>query len=205
MIQDLENALKVIMFTYAPRSGSLGRDTAGRTYWALSPGMSERDAALVSIISGKENAMRKRHITKGKRNPKDRQAMKDWAWFVAVWGKRPPLTETANVEKTKGDDDSDDSDEDDGDEDQWWGFWEPSEIRNLAGWITHQAGLQDRDERGSGSNLASSKSGDEIEHGADMCSVQGQPTKKELRLLVDSLDEQADFLEWRVKKQEEGY
>jgi hypothetical protein len=137
LIQDLESALKLVMHAYSPRFEPLGRDADGRTYWALTPGATERERALELLLSGKENSV-ERKSKRGKKKKKkkvgireDRQAMKDWSLFVAVWGQRPPLAETANLT--------------DEDEEGWWGFGEPSEVRNLAGWIGRRAGLQEDD------------------------------------------------------------
>jgi hypothetical protein len=43
---NIDNALKIIGSSFAPRFTSLGTDDDGRVYYALSPGVAEREAAL---------------------------------------------------------------------------------------------------------------------------------------------------------------
>jgi hypothetical protein len=200
IIQDLDNALKVVMYTYNSRFGSLGRDHEGRTYWSLSPGGIERDNALQSIISGKENVALAKKARRGKkkgRSTEDREEMRDWSWFIGVWGKRPPLEETTNAEK-KGDEDSDDSDDEDEDEERWWGFWEPDQIKNLAEWIGHQAGLYEGEDEVLGSTPPLLETRGSVSEDSNNL---GPPTKKEVKGLVATLEEYAELLEWRIKKE----
>ena len=55
---------------------------------------------------------------------RDRGALKNWAYFIFVWGRRPD-------EAPEGDDEETDETE------QWWAFSDPSNIRQLATWLLH--------------------------------------------------------------------
>jgi hypothetical protein len=106
----------------------LGLDASKREYWALNPGISEREHAEEILIHGlaearnnkpgkaRDNAEFKRI---GMRTEADRREMDRWSWFVAVWGRKPRTVA-----------------HEDGDEDErWWGFWKPADIQALAHWI----------------------------------------------------------------------
>jgi len=240
-MQDVNNALKIAMYTYAPRFGPLGSDNEGRIYWALSPGVAERDCASEFIASmaeesgdgkGNEKKSKKGHGKRKRRvrGDEERSLMKEWSWFVGVWGKRPAVKPgeaivRAHENKSKGDDDDSDTSEssDEGDEDveKWWGFWEPEEIRKVAEWIEIKSGLDQDDQTSEGSG-ASSPTSEMIGRGAHKdrvtSSVRGEdgwdshgditmantgsPSKMELKALVKGLNEYAAVLEWRVKKEE---
>ncbi|RPD54734.1 hypothetical protein L226DRAFT_560379 [Lentinus tigrinus ALCF2SS1-7] len=109
------------------RFGPLGRDTEGRIYYAITPGVTEREAAVELLEGGKGN------VKFGKRRVAEedvRKEMKHWSWFVAIWGRKP---EGAEVAKPKDDEDA----EDDGNEDdeRWWAFWQPEQVSKLAEWL----------------------------------------------------------------------
>jgi hypothetical protein len=202
VLRDLNHALKIVMFNFEPRFGPLGRDTDGRIYWALSPGIVERENALKILISEKDVQDGKRS-GKGKRKgmaAEGRQEMKEWSWFVAVWGKRPARApDAADAKQDKDDACSENSDDEDADEDEerWWGFWEPEEIRRLAWWVeaTAQSGKSD-----STLETSASTAGSTSESGGERSGDrQGPPTKNEVLNLVYGLEEYAILLEWRVR------
>ena len=70
-----------------PRFGPLGRDAEGRVYYAVTPGVVEREAA-VAMLEGEKGEVRfgKR---RGVVEREERKKMRAWSWFVAVWGRKP--------------------------------------------------------------------------------------------------------------------
>ncbi|KAI0043666.1 hypothetical protein FA95DRAFT_1597841 [Auriscalpium vulgare] len=133
----LEQGLRVVRHVYAPRFAPLGTDHAGRIYYALSPSIVEREAAL-ALLGGdakKGGKARGRAVV----SSDEREGMRRWGWFVAVWGSKPE-PEPANEANAKGKSKELDEDEDDGSE-RWWGFWEPREVRNIADWIAGKNGV----------------------------------------------------------------
>jgi hypothetical protein len=148
----LESALKVVLPGFAPRFAPLGYDTDGRIFYALSPGVVERKAALDFIAS--ETQPKSRNYRKKKERVwggEERSEMKGWSWFVGVWGKKPSnetnLSDAGeaakHVFKRQGDDDSSDTDEEEEDEDaeKWWGFYEPKDVQTVAEWVATSIGL----------------------------------------------------------------
>lgn len=118
---ELDNELAFHLQPYASRFTPLGTDTDGRAYYVST-------------------------AIKGKKTPSasDRESMRKWSWFLAVWGKEPtnsPMTVTGEkageMLKDKMDVDDDDVEEGEaGDEDgSWWGFSDPVQIRKLAKWL----------------------------------------------------------------------
>ncbi|TFK44250.1 hypothetical protein BDQ12DRAFT_7961 [Crucibulum laeve] len=88
-LSNLENALKIIMPGFAPRFEALGRDEEGRVYYALSPGVAEREAAMEFMVNNlvdKPAKAKKRERVLGE---EERKEMREWSWFVAVWGAKP--------------------------------------------------------------------------------------------------------------------
>ncbi|KAH9951550.1 hypothetical protein B0H21DRAFT_716488 [Amylocystis lapponica] len=134
---DLENAHRLAAFTGLPRFSALGRDHEGRVYYALTPGAAEREAAL-QLLAGKDGKVRirRRGLTE-----EDRQGMRRWSWFIAVWGKAP---NGAIIHK---DDDDDDDEDEDMENDRWWGFWQPEEVKKVAEWIAIKCDLGEDDSR----------------------------------------------------------
>ncbi|EJD03349.1 uncharacterized protein FOMMEDRAFT_168333 [Fomitiporia mediterranea MF3/22] len=65
----LENARMLELQTYAPRFGSLGRDSSGRVYYASSM-RQDKDKRRKPKIPDEE----------------DRTGLRKWGWFLAVWG-----------------------------------------------------------------------------------------------------------------------
>ncbi|EIN11663.1 hypothetical protein PUNSTDRAFT_42853 [Punctularia strigosozonata HHB-11173 SS5] len=158
MLEDIEQSLNVVtnsvsMIRFAP----LGRDIDGRIYYALHPGVVERDAALETIKSdtssdrgraGKGGGRRTAHK---KITAEEREETSLWSWQVAVWG---PLPEGAL--KQDGSTTVTSVNLDDG-KTRWWAFCHPDEIRKLAQWVAAQGGVAtdglDADaEEGSGAN-----------------------------------------------------
>src|SRR6266511_4004654 len=127
----------------------LGTDNEGRVYYALSPSVAEREAALEYLeVATREKAMKLKK--KGRVLPiEERQGMRDWSWFVAVWGaKHPSLPLGAKPLKTQGMDldGGGGSSEEGGDDEtvlKWWGFWDAEEVTKLAEFITISSGIED--------------------------------------------------------------
>lgn len=155
-IQRFENTLKLVLPGFAPRFAALGRDDDGHVFYALSPGVAERKAALDFITSETDT----KHQKNGEKKERawsgvERSAMKEWSWFVGVWAKRPSNeTNLLGIERAvnhifncQGNDDGSDTDGEDEDEgedtEKWWGFHEPKNIRNVAEWIAASAGTDD--------------------------------------------------------------
>ncbi|KAJ3886055.1 hypothetical protein GG344DRAFT_82082 [Lentinula edodes] len=166
-VQDIENAAKVLSSAFSPRFSPLGSDPEGRVYWALTPGVSDREYALDYIVSRLPNAPKSKRPRNRKqrqqREEEDSRALREWSWFIAVWGKKP---------HGNGVDEG-------GDEPQWWGFWDPQEIRNLAEWLSITNGLK------------SGPSGGVSTHSCN-----------DLKILVKRLTEYAASLEWRTQGEE---
>ncbi|KAI0821692.1 hypothetical protein BC628DRAFT_1523476 [Trametes gibbosa] len=143
----IEHALSVAMAECIPRLAPLGRDADGRVYYALTPGMIEREDTVNLLEDDK------RDIRLGKRrgvaDESQRQRMRHWSWFIAVWGRKP---EGAEVSKLSHDDnDLEEEEEADEDEDAqgWWGFWQPEEVAKLSEWLAMKHGIDLEAKRGS--------------------------------------------------------
>lgn len=207
----IDDALKVTSYASIPRITPLGRDIEGRIYWALTPGMNEREDALDLLQSYSQGRAQK--TSRSRRKPlvpseEDRSALRKWSWFVAVCGKRPPI-----VERTLVDDDSEyEEDEDEEDEEQWWGFWEPEEITKLASWVHFKASLADRapssartqspDSDVDMDDLTDDESSDDKLEGDDM-EASMIPTEGEIVTLVEVLEQYASLLRGRIKRDED--
>ena len=225
----LEQALQVALHTHAPRFAPLGIDHEGRTYFALTPSMAEREAAaaLLAGDTSKGGKARGRAII----SAGERGTMRRWGWFVAVWGQKPS---DALVPATEDDSDSD-SEDDTEEEERWWGFWQVDEIRKLADWIAIKNGCagaggeQPEDDRrrapieaessGTRSGVQSSHltplsddeapsvAGDGSDAGMAQIRVDEDgrviPTQNELEALVGALREYAEVLDWRAWRMEE--
>ncbi|RDB25135.1 hypothetical protein Hypma_007645 [Hypsizygus marmoreus] len=169
-VENIENALKLILPACAPRFSHLGTDSAGRSFWALLPGASERKIArdfITSAASGFKDSKKRpraRAFTED-----ERSAMRDWSSFVLLWGKKPHGVPTANSPSCDEDEGNEDEDED---VEKWWGFYDPGEILKLAGWVRVEAGIDSEDEMESKSSLSS---------------------------LAKALEEYAALLEWRLR------
>ena len=170
----------------------LGTDDDGRVYYALSPGAAEREAAFEYLeVATHEKAVK---LKKKGRVPtiEERQGMRDWSWFVAVWGtKHPSLRNGAkapkmNLDRVK------DSKEEGGDDEtvpKWWGFWDAEEITKLAEFITIRSGIED--------DVGSSSGGETPSTGSSSSSKRKQPRIEQLKKLAGALREYAVLLQWR--------
>ena len=192
------------MSAYAPRfGGPLGKDMDGRLYWALSPGTTERENAIITISESVGDGSVGKKVRKVIPNDDERKGMRKWSWFVAVWGKKPELEggelPKSNRKFNDAEDTSDSEDEDEGsDEDDWWGIWDPVEINKAADWIEIRAGL-DEDKESSEDRVASPVS----EYECDMHLYGKHSTNHELKSLVKSLRDYACLLEWRAKENDD--
>lgn len=211
----IDDALKVASYANIPRISPLGRDAEGRVYWALTPGMNEREDALELLRSYSQG---RAHKSRSRRKPlvpseEDRGALRKWSWFIAVWGKQPPTAERTLVE----DDDDGECDDDEGDEEQWWGFWEPEEIVKLASWVHFKAGLEDTmsdqtvrvpsgfrpQSLDSDADMEDLSDAESSEDDLDDMEASMIPTAREIATLVKELEQYASLLGGRIKKDEE--
>ncbi|KAG5647052.1 hypothetical protein DXG03_001422 [Asterophora parasitica] len=180
-VQSLESILKVVSPGFAPRFSSLGTDKGGRVYWALSPGTKERNAALDFIAQATfgfkdtRTARQRGRAPAAVGNAVDRSGTSEWSYFVAVWGKKiPAAASKTSLGKGKGKADTAQGDvvEEDEDVEQWWGFYEPADIRKIADWIRIDAGIDP---------------------------YEGEDVSKPLAALIRGLNEYGALLEWRLK------
>ncbi|KAF9263405.1 hypothetical protein L218DRAFT_959427 [Marasmius fiardii PR-910] len=140
-IQGLESSLKVVLSSSVPRFSPLGTDHDGRVYYALSPGVHDREfaASLISAASGTTKSTKGRKPIRRPKSVEERASCRSWSWFIAVWGKPPSLGRPSEIDDGLN-----------GGEDGWWVFWEPEEIRKLSSWITIRNGLDAKPEDGVG-------------------------------------------------------
>ncbi|KAJ7262225.1 hypothetical protein B0H12DRAFT_321480 [Mycena haematopus] len=209
VLQDIEGAGKIAMHRFNPRFSPLGADREGRTYYALSPSLSESDSALefIASMAAETDDANRNSKAKRKRRPRredERSSFKEWSWFIAVWGKKPPPelgTLPFKSVVNAGDDDGDDSDDDEV-VDKWWAIWQPAEIRKLVAWITMKYHLNDGT-ISSASSMATTPSSDEASPPAawEGRDIQMSPhaSKLELLALVANLEDYALGLEFRVR------
>ncbi|KDR75076.1 hypothetical protein GALMADRAFT_156959 [Galerina marginata CBS 339.88] len=202
-ISNIDNSLKIISRSFVPRFTTLGTDDGGRTYYALSPSPAEREAAFeyLEVASSEKAAKPKK---KGRiLSSEGRREMREWSWFVAVWGKKPPLSseeQKANVARKMEVDGGDaDDNEDDADVEKWWGFWEPEGIVKVAEWISIKSGLEDDREipdvlPGSSSVRKTSTASNE------KTNTRLPPRVEYLKRLVTELKDYAALLQWRVRE-----
>jgi hypothetical protein len=219
----LEQALRVALHTHTLRFAPLGVDHEGRTYFALTPSMAEREAAA-ALLAGDTSKGGKAH-GRAIISTDERGTMRRWGWFIAVWGQKPV---DGLVPACEEDDDSDDDSDDDDDTERWWGLWHADEIRKLADWIAIKNGCaggkeEDEDERkrararteaeSSGARssqltplLSEASSSDTDDEAAAQNGEGGRaiiPTLNELEALVGALRECAEVLDWRAWRMEE--
>jgi hypothetical protein len=95
--------------------------------------------------------------------------MKQWSWFVAVWG-RKPVNEKDLPHTSKRDTNEESDSEEDEDVERWWAFSKPEEIRKVAKWIAIKSGVDQKDD-----------------------SLKGHDSS-----LVKGLNDYAALLEWRL-------
>lgn len=185
-MSNLEFAGTLMQYDFVPRySGFLGQDSEKRVYFVLTPGQAERLEAVDFVkntLAGRKEKAKPKGRGRDKWSEEERLKLRDWSWFVAVWGKKPddalPIPRPALPHDDGGgaDDVSSLSElEEDEDSERWWGFHAPEEIKRLARWVGTKAGLED---------LAEGETGD-----------------RQAKLLVDGLKSFADLLDWRITRE----
>ena len=92
---------------------SLGSDTDGRTYYALS-------------ASGPQRGKKERLPSES-----ERFGMKRWGWFLAVYGKPGTVVQHGSEDDME--------DEDKPNVERWWGFADVEEMRKLSKWLAYRA------------------------------------------------------------------
>lgn len=207
------------MSAYIPRfNGPLGKDMDGRLYWALSPGVAERENAMLTIAQSVGDESKGKKHKRMVLGDEERKGMKKWSWFIGVWGKSPVPNgegETKTTKKEKMDESNVESESGDVDQDSWWGFCQPAEIKKLADWIEIRGGLEDdiqssketaqakviADELGvdAFSRASSSLSAISGTDDTEMDLYPESSSKMELKALVKGLREYANLLEWRIR------
>ena len=180
--------MKLTTHGFTPRFSILGTDHDGRTYYALSPGVLEREVGfeyLEVVSADKPRKLKKKRRTLA---AEDRSKMKEWSWFISVWGKKP-LCEGRSNDAQPAKNDTISSDEEDREEEveKWWGFWEPEEIAKVADWIYIKSKLEDLEMEGGG-----------LENGGALSQTKMDPAKVQLKHLVTQLKDYAALLEWRA-------
>jgi len=200
-IANIDNSMRIVSTVFAPRFMPLGADLDDRVYYALSPGVAEREAAFeyIELASSEKPSKPKK---KGRvLSSNDRQEMREWSWFVVVWGKKPPslpgaqplrIAQKMDIDITT---DESENESEDGTVEKWWGFWEPGEISKVAEWISIKAGLNDDEESTLGDSRASSSS-----IAKDKVDSSTNPRTAQMRRLVTELKDYAALLEWRIRE-----
>jgi hypothetical protein len=164
-------------------------DHDGRTYYALSPGALEREVGFeyLEVVS---TADKPRKLKKGRiLAAEDRSKMKEWSWFVSVWGKKPPYDGRPNAQPAKNDtmgSDGEDGEDEEEDVEKWWGFWEPEEIIKVADWIYIKSKLEEQEMEAGGSEDGTASQ------------TKKNPAKVQLKHLVTQLKDYAALLKWRT-------
>ena len=115
IVAHIQNSHKPEIDSCASRFMSLGRDSDGRIYYALS-------------ASGPQRGKKERLPTES-----EQLAMKRWGWFIAVYGK------PGTVIQHGSDAMDEDEDEDEPSEERWWGFADVKEMRKLSKWLAYCA------------------------------------------------------------------
>lgn len=224
IVAAIDDALKVASYAYIPRISPLGRDIEGRIYWALTPGMNEREDALNLLHSHSQG---RAHKSRSRRRPlvpseDDRSALRKWPWFVAVWGKRPPIAERTILDDPDESEDDEDDDEDEDEDEQWWGFWDPEEIIKLASWVHFKADLDDISSEIDMSHRSVSRLSRSYKQSSDLdvdmddlpddedsepddddMEISTTPTRGETANLVKELEQYASLLRGRMTRDEE--
>lgn len=133
---------------------------------------------------GKGKAKTRRHT----KDEEERRELKEWSWFVGVFGTVP---ETGTIARHPDEDEGRDEEEED-DDHAWYALWEPAEIKKLAVWIAIKGGLYDPPT--SSSQFTSTSKG---KRPHDMFVPRHTPSREALTTLVTSLEEYAELLVWR--------
>lgn len=116
-------------------------------YWVLTPGQGEREAVqdILTVPSEKKGTSSRRHARSTRTftapSADRRGAMDDWTWLVAVWGTKPPSPSKPTKDLTKANTEDE--------EEQWWGFWDPIDITDLAEWVDITHGTSERVDKAS--------------------------------------------------------
>jgi hypothetical protein len=125
-LDDIENAKTLLLQGIKNELRPLGTDTTGRVYWALSPGIAEREHAqhilgIYSLPRGQKQEKERRKLWEGGiRSERKRSQMDQWSWFVVVWGSALPSHSSRNRPSGNL---------------SWYGFWSSDDIRQLADWV----------------------------------------------------------------------
>lgn len=200
-IADIENAVKIVEASFAARFVTLGSDNDGRVYYVLSPGVAEREAAFEYLQIASSDKMVKLKKRGRVLAPEDRKEMREWSWFVAVWGTRPHTSQSQSMprkDQRMNVDGAENSETGEDDEDElvpkWWGFCDVEDIKNLAEWISIKSGIEDKDDnlRPHASPLTSTSS--------VSSNKPKQPRIEQLKKLVGNLREYAELLQWRTRE-----
>ncbi|KAG5221466.1 hypothetical protein IMY05_C4398000800 [Salix suchowensis] len=179
-LQKLDGMTKILSHAYTPRSGYLGQDAEGRTYWALS----------LACRSGKKHLrslrLAKRWKARGRRRKGEgvcRVSLTARSWKTGLGSSQCGVVSREMLVQSPSPTMKD----------AWWGIWEPAEIRNYRS--------------GSLSSIDSTKRmrpccqrylvGREDQKTIKTNSL---PSKHELESLVKGLDEYATVLQWRIEK-----
>jgi hypothetical protein len=189
----------MVAYSSTLRFAPIGTDDEGRVYYALSPGLTERESAAALINGNAPKKPRRRGGPGGSvyLDEEERKLFIKWSWFVAVWGKIP---EGATIATDEGKDEE----ADDGEE-KWWGFWEPEKIRELALWITIRNGLDESAEDQTEASSVAEEDFISIDNDVDEVDDAERvprPLNKDLKGLVNRLDDFADILSWRAQRGE---
>lgn len=164
----------------------LGTDDDGRVYYALFPGVAERESALEYLGSAASEKTFKLKKKCPLPSAEERMEMREWSWFVGVWGRDPaPADRRGSAES---DSDSDSEADADPNAEKWWGFWQPDDITQLAQWISIKSGVDDDDSNGAESGSASSKEKAAL-----------PPRLAQYKRLATELTEYANLLRWRIR------
>jgi hypothetical protein len=164
-------------------------DHDGRTYYALSPGFLEREVGFeyLEVVSADEPRKLKK---KGRiLAAEDRSKMKEWSWFISVWGKKPPCEGHSNAQPARNDTISSDEEDEEEEVEKWWGFWEPEEIVKAADWIYIKSKLDEHQEMEVGGS-----------ENATLSQAKKDPAKVQLKHLVTQLKDYAALLGWRTRE-----
>jgi len=168
-------------------------------YYALSPGVAEREAALEYLEVAASNKVAKLKKKGRVLSIDERKEMREWSWFIAVWGTKPPSlsnVKTVAVQNMTVDkaEDSEEEDKDDENAPRWWGFWDVEDITKLAEWISVKSDLEEEGEILTvGDSLSTSSTG-------SSSSNRRHPRMERLKRLVRHLREYAVLLQWRASK-----
>lgn len=136
-VQDIEDALKVILPAYAPRFAPLGTDTDGRLYYALTPALAQRDSAQAFLTWKAAPGMKAKPRRRRGRDIHETRTLKKWSTFVAVWGVPPE-----DARKEDNEDAEEEWDQDKERAERWSGFADPADIEALAVWVKGLAEAQ---------------------------------------------------------------